>query len=342
MELGILSLGDIQTDPATGQRFPTLRRIDEIVGYAAVADELGLDLFALGEHHTLDFAVSSPAVVLAAIAARTSSVRLTSAVTVLSVLDPVRVYQDFATQDLLSHGRAEIIAGRSAFAEPFAIFGQPIEEYDELFAEKLGLLVELARSSHVTWSGRYRPPLVDAPIAPRAHQQPLPVWAGVGGSPASAQRAGHLGLPMVLGFIGGSFAQARRTLDIYRAAGERAGHTDKLRVAISTHFFAGATPGAARAVFPYYQEYLRPKPPTNRGFRVDRAQFEAGTQPGQAIMVGSTDELVEKIVDAHRLLGVDRFIGQVDWGGLPSPLVEESVARYATEIAPAVRKAVGG
>jgi alkanesulfonate monooxygenase SsuD/methylene tetrahydromethanopterin reductase-like flavin-dependent oxidoreductase (luciferase family) len=211
-----------------------------------------------------------------------------------------------------------------------------------LFAEKLGLLVELARSSHVTWSGRYRPPLVDAPIAPRAHQQPLPVWAGVGGSPASAQRAGHLGLPMVLGFIGGSFAQARRTLDIYRAAGERAGHTDKLRVAISTHFFAGATPGAARAVFPYYQEYLRPKPPTNRGFRVDRAQFEAGTQPGQAIMVGSTDELVEKIVDAHRLLGVDRFIGQVDWGGLPSPLVEESVARYATEIAPAVRKAVGG
>jgi alkanesulfonate monooxygenase SsuD/methylene tetrahydromethanopterin reductase-like flavin-dependent oxidoreductase (luciferase family) len=265
MELGILSLGDIQTSPATGQRFGAMQRIDEIIGYAALADDLGLDLFALGEHHTLDFAVSSPAVVLAAIAARTRSVRLTSAVTVLSVLDPVRVYQDFATLDLLSHGRAEIIAGRSAFAEPFAIFGQPIEEYDQLFAEKLTLLLELVRTSHVTWSGRYRPPLVDAPIAPRAHQQPLPVWAGVGGSPASAQRAGHLGLPMVLGFIGGSFAHARRTVDIYRAAGERAGHPEKLRVGISTHFFAGATPSAARAVFPYWSTSA-PNPRPTGGF----------------------------------------------------------------------------
>jgi alkanesulfonate monooxygenase SsuD/methylene tetrahydromethanopterin reductase-like flavin-dependent oxidoreductase (luciferase family) len=298
VELAILSLGDIQTNPETGHRFAARQRIDEIIGFAVLADRLGLDLFALGEHHTEDFAVSSPAVVLAAIAARTSTIRLTSAVTVLSVLDPVRVYQDFATLDLVSHGRAEIIAGR------------------------------------------YRPPLQDAPIAPRAEQNPLPVWAGVGGSPASAVRAGRLGQPMVLGFIGGSFAHARNTIDAYRTAGEQAGHSEKLRVGISTHFFAATTPSAARAVYPYYREYLRPKPPTGRGFHVDQAQFLAGAQPGQAIMVGSVDELIDKVVEAHEVLGIDRFIGQVDWGGLPPSMVEESISRFATEIAPTVRAAV--
>jgi alkanesulfonate monooxygenase SsuD/methylene tetrahydromethanopterin reductase-like flavin-dependent oxidoreductase (luciferase family) len=241
---------------------------------------------------------------------------------------------------LLSHGRGEIIAGRSAFSEPFAIFGEPIEEYDALFTEKLGLLLELRRQDHVTWSGRYRAPLANAPVSPRARQRPLPVWVGVGGSSGSAERAGRLGLPMVLGFIGGSFAHARRTVDIYRAAGERAGHRDGLRVGISTHFFAGASPAAARSVYPYYREYLRPKPPTGRGFNVDKAQFEAGTGPGQAIMVGSADELTDKILQAHEVLGIDRFIGQIDWGGLPPSMVHESIARLATEIAPAVRAAV--
>src|SRR5882724_6143130 len=194
MELGILSLSDIQTNSQTGRPFPTVQRLDEIVGYATLADRLGLDVFALGEHHTLDFAVSSPAVVLAAVAARTERLRLASAVSVLSVLDPVRVYQDFATLDLLSHGRAEIVAGRSAFPEPFAIFGEPLEDYAALFAEKLELLLALREHDHVSWSGRFRSPLRDAPIAPRAYQQPLPVWAGVGGSPESAERAGRLGL----------------------------------------------------------------------------------------------------------------------------------------------------
>jgi alkanesulfonate monooxygenase SsuD/methylene tetrahydromethanopterin reductase-like flavin-dependent oxidoreductase (luciferase family) len=341
LELGILSLSDIQTNPETGGPFPAVQRIDEIIGYAALADRLGLDVFGLGEHHSLDFAVSSPAVVLAAIAARTTTIRLASAVTVLSVLDPVRVYQDFATLDLISHGRAEIIAGRSAFTEPFAIFGARLEEYDALFTEKLDLLLQLRSRSHLTWSGQFRPPLDDAPIAPRAYQQPLPVWAGVGGSPESAARAGRLGLPMVLGYIGGPLSHARRAVEIYRTAGERAGHGDKLRVGISTHFFAGATPAAAREVFPYYQEYLRPKRPGGRGFIVNRATFEAGIRRGQALMIGSSEELVEKILDAHAALGLDRFYGQVDWGGLPRPLVEESITRYATEIAPAIRAAIG-
>ncbi|TDO27791.1 alkanesulfonate monooxygenase SsuD/methylene tetrahydromethanopterin reductase-like flavin-dependent oxidoreductase (luciferase family) [Kribbella sp. VKM Ac-2527] len=339
MELGVISLSDIQTDPATGRPPGYQQRVEEIVGYATLSDRTGLDVFALGEHHTRDFAVSSPAVVLAAAAARTSTIRLTSGVTVLPVLDPLRVYQDFATLDLLSNGRAEIAAGRSAFTEPFDIFGVDIADYDAAFSEKLDLLLQLRTNDHVTWSGKFRPPLHDAPVTPRAAQNPLPVWLGVGGSPASAERAGRLGLPMILGYIGGPLTHARRTVDLYRAAGERAGHPDKLRVGISTHFYAGATPQAARQTFPYYHQYLRPKTPGGRGFVVDQAQFDAGTRRGNAIMIGSSEQLIEKILDAHQALGLDRFLGQIDWGGMPREAVTDSIHRYAEEIAPAVRGA---
>jgi alkanesulfonate monooxygenase SsuD/methylene tetrahydromethanopterin reductase-like flavin-dependent oxidoreductase (luciferase family) len=337
MELGVISLSDIQVDPATGEPHPLEQRLDEIVGYATLADRTGLDVFALGEHHTLDFAVSSPAVVLAAAATRTGRVRLASGVTVLPVLDPVRVYQDFATLDLLSHGRAEIVAGRSAFTEPFGLFGVELADYDAAFTEKLELLLRLRADERVTWSGKFRAPLRDAPITPRAHQDPLPVWLGVGGSPDSAARAGRLGLPMVLGYIGGPLDHARRAVDIYRAAGEQAGYADRLRVGISTHFYAAATPEEARRTFPYYHEYLRPKTPGGRGFIVDQAQFDAETRRGNAIMIGSSEQLIEKILDAHEALGLDRFLGQIDWGGLPRAAVTESINRYAEEIAPAVR-----
>jgi alkanesulfonate monooxygenase SsuD/methylene tetrahydromethanopterin reductase-like flavin-dependent oxidoreductase (luciferase family) len=339
VELGIISLSDIQIDPATGFPFPAVRRIDETIGYATLADRLGLDVVALGEHHTLDHAVASPAVVLAAVAALTTNIQLTSGVTVLSTLDPVRVYQDFAQLDLVSHGRASVTVGRSAYLEPFALFGEDPENYDALFTEKLDLLLQLRSERTVTWSGRFRPPLTAAAIAPRAYQHPLPVWVGVGGSASSAERAGRLGLPMVLGLIGGSIRQARRTVDIYRAAGERAGHSENLRVGISTHFYAADTPAATLDVFDYYREYLRPKTPKGRGFHVDRAAFEAGTAPGQALMIGSSEELIDKIMLAHDVLGIDRFFGQVDWGGLPRDLVEESITRLATEIAPAIRTA---
>jgi alkanesulfonate monooxygenase SsuD/methylene tetrahydromethanopterin reductase-like flavin-dependent oxidoreductase (luciferase family) len=341
MELGILSLSDLQTSLDTGRPVTAVQRVADTIDYAVLAEQLSLDLFALGEHHTLDFAVSSPAVVLAAIAARTVQIRLTTAVTVLSALDPVRVYQDFAQLDLLSNGRAEIIAGRSAFAEPLALFGHRVEDYDALYAEKLDLLLRLRENDRVTWSGRFRPPLHDAPIAPRAVQSPLPVWAGVGGSASSAERAGRLGLPMVLGYIGGPLSHAQRSVDLYRRAGELAGHPEKLRVGISTHFYAGADPASALNVFPYYHEYLRPKTRGGRGFLIDRAQFAAGTERGQAIMIGSSEQITEKILDAHELLDIDRFYGQFDWGGLPRPLVEDSVHRFATEIAPAVRAATG-
>lgn len=341
MEFGIISLSDLKTSLDTGQRVTAARRVADTVDYAVLADKLGLEVFALGEHHNLDYAVSSPAVVLAAIAARTHKIRLASGVTVLSALDPVRVYQDFAQLDLISNGRAEIIAGRSAFLEPFELFGYRVEDYNALFAEKLDLLLSLRDHDHVTWSGRYRPPLQDAEIAPRALQQPLPVWAGVGGTPSSAERAGRLGLPMVLGYIGGSLRLARRAVDMYRAAGDKAGHPEKLRVAISTHFYAGADPRSARDVYPYYRHYLSPETNRGRGFLVSPAAFEAGTRPGHAPMIGSSEELIEKLIDARRVLGIDRFFGQFDWGALPRQLVEESVHRLATEIAPAVRADVG-
>ena len=338
IEFGALSLADLQRSIDTGATATASDRLDEIVGYGTLAERLGLDVFALGEHHTLDFAVWSPAIVLAAVAARTQRIRLTSAVTVLSVLDPVRVYQDVAQLDLVSHGRAEVIVGRSAFVEPLAIFGENPVDYDALFSEKLDLLLHLSGASRVTWTGRFRFPLTDAPIAPRAYQHVLPVWVGVGGTPASAERAGRLGLPMVLGYIGGPLARARQAVAIYRRAGERAGHPEKLRVGISTHFYAGEHAAAARAAFPYYHEYLRPKTAGGRGFIVDRASFEAWTEPGQALMIGSSDELIETILDADRMLGgLDRFSGQADWGGLPRLLVEASITRFAAEIAPAIR-----
>jgi alkanesulfonate monooxygenase SsuD/methylene tetrahydromethanopterin reductase-like flavin-dependent oxidoreductase (luciferase family) len=337
MELGILTLGDLQRDPSTGRLHRPADRTADILGYATLADQLGLDVFAVGEHHSAGFFTSSPAVVLAAAAARTSAIRLTSATTLLGVADPVRVYEDFATVDLISRGRAEIIAGRSAFVEPFALFGYDTKDYDTLFAEKLGLLLDIRSREKVTWSGRFRPGLDGAFVGPRAVQDRLPVWIGVGGSPESAARAGQLGLPMILGYIGGTLAHLKPLADVYRAAGERAGHADSLRLAISTHFYAGPDPESARDVFPYYHEYLRPKTPGGRGFTVSRAAFEAGAGPDGAIMVGSADEITAKLLAAREALGLDRIFAQVDWGGLPSGMVTDSIARYATQIAPVLR-----
>src|SRR3954447_7255875 len=335
MQLGIISLSDVQA----GQPAPD--RVADAIHYASLADRLGLDVFALGEHHTPDFAVSSPAVVLAAAAAQTERIRLTSGVTVLPVLDPVRVYEDFAQLDLVSGGRAELTVGRSAFVEPFALFGERLEDYDALFDEKLRLLLELRENERVSWAGRFRPPLHDAAIAPRALQEPLPVWVGVGGSPQSAARAGQLGLPMTLGLIGGPLAGARDAVEIYRAAGERAGHPQKLKLGISTHFYAAEDAENARRIYPYYHEYLRPKTPRGRGFLVSEEGFRAGTTPDQALMIGSAEEITTKILDAHATLGgIDRFYGQVDWGGLPRELVQASISLLASEIAPAVRAAL--
>ncbi|WP_448071299.1 LLM class flavin-dependent oxidoreductase [Georgenia yuyongxinii] len=334
MELGVFSLSDIYPDsPDTAAS-----RIDDIISYGVLAEQHGLDVYGIGEHHTRQFAVASPAVVHAAVAQATQRITLTTTATVLSVLDPVRVYQDFATLDLVSHGRAEIIAGRSAFAEPFALFGEDISRLDDLFAEKLDLLLRLREQKPVTWQGRFRPPLHQVAVNPPAHGD-LPVWVAVGGTPSSALRAGRLGLPMALGLIGGNLDHAKRLIDLYRSAGREVGHPEEqLTVGITSHFYLGQTQEQALEEFyPYYHRYLSPETNGGRGFYVDRPGMNAMAARRGALMVGGPREVAEKILDLHALLGVDRFLGQVDLGGMPAQMVRDSIARFGDVVAPAVR-----
>ncbi|WP_435226619.1 LLM class flavin-dependent oxidoreductase [Streptomyces sp. Tue6028] len=343
MELGILSLSDLQSDPGTGRLHDAARRTREIVSYAIAADQAGLDVFGLGEHHSPDFSVANPAIPLAAIAQTTSRIRLTSAVSVLSTLDPVRLHQDFASLDHLSNGRAEIIAGRSAFLEAFTLFGIDPADYDDVFDEKLDLLLALREPEHVTWSGRHRPALDDLPVPPRPQQAKLPLWLGVGGTPASIERAARLGLPMTLGLIGGDIRRARTLTEHYRTLGQAAGHApEALRLAATSHFYVGATSqGARKDLYPYYREYLRPKTAGGRGWLVDPDQFDAVSGRFGALMTGSPQEVIDKILTEHELLGLNRFMGQIDFGGMPTAMVNASIELLATEVAPAIRKELG-
>lgn len=336
LEIGIATLADLQPRTVDGTHRSPQQRLEEIVAFAVQADEGGLHHVGVGEHHNRHFVVSSPAVVLAAIAARTTSIRLVSSVSVLSALDPVRLYQDFATLDLLSGGRAELTVGRSAYPEPFALFGADVSQYDSLFAEKLDLLLRLRASDTVTWQGRFRPPLQDAHIAPRALQDLLPVWVGVGGTAASAVRAGRLGLPMILGYIGGSAARLRALADVYREAGEDAGHRDQLQVGVALHFLATADEPAAAGAYRYYQDFMRPKDPGGGGFQVTRQQYDAGRGRHGHLMIGTQDQVADKLVAPHDAVGFDRVQALVDWGGLPKAVVQDSLSRLTTTIAPAL------
>jgi alkanesulfonate monooxygenase SsuD/methylene tetrahydromethanopterin reductase-like flavin-dependent oxidoreductase (luciferase family) len=277
---------------------------------------------------------------LAAIAQATTDIRLTSAVSVLSTLDPVRLHQDFASLDLISDGRAEIIAGRSAFLEAFALFGIDPADYDTVFAEKLDLLLAIRDNEHVTWTGRHRPALDHLPVPPRPQQARLPLWLGVGGTAASAQRAGRLGLPMVLGLIGGDIRRALPLVEHYRAAGQAAGHpADALRLGLTSHFYVGKTSqGAREDLYPHYREYLRPKTPGGRGWLIGPADFQAVSSPYGALMAGSPQEVIDKILTERELLGTDRFMDQIDFGGMPAHKVNDSLELLATEVAPTIRK----
>ncbi|GAA0279051.1 LLM class flavin-dependent oxidoreductase [Cryptosporangium japonicum] len=329
MEIGIASLSDRQ-HPVT-----EAARIAQIIELGVRADELGLDVVGVGEHHSPDFAVSSPVPVLAAIAARTRNIRLTSGVTVLSVHDPVRVQQDFATLDLISGGRAEITVGRSAYPEPFALFGVDIRRYDEVFAEKLDLLLRLRDETPVDWRGEHRPPLTGAVVVPRPARAPLPVWIGAGGTPASAARAGALGLPLILGYLGGDPTHLRRLVDLYRAAG--AAHEHRLRVGVAAHYFGAASAREAADTYRHYHDFLRPKSPGGGGYVVSRSDFDAGRGPRGALMIGTSEQVTEKLAQLHEVVGYDRLSLLVDWGGLPDGLVQASLDRLGTEIAPSLR-----
>ncbi len=311
----------------------------DLLEEAELADQLGLDVFAIGEHHRSDFLVSSPAVVLAAIAARTDRIRLSSAVTVLSSDDPVRVFQDFAELDLISGGRAEIMAGRGSFTESFPLFGQDLDDYDELFAEKLDLLLKIRAATHVTWAGRHRPPLEDAGIWPRPLQDPLPVWVAVGGSPGSVIRAGTLGLPLTIAIIGGQPDRFTRLVELYRKAIAAAGHDPSVaRLAINTHAFVGETSTAADAAFARPYLTMMNRIGRERGWPPSGLpEYEALRSPVGALAVGSVEQVAEKLLYEHELFGHDRYIGQISVGAVAHSDVLRSMELFGTEVAPLVR-----
>jgi probable LLM family oxidoreductase len=338
MELGLASFADVApgADPVR-----VAQRLSDLLEEIALADELGLEVFGVGEHHRSDYAVSSPPIVLAAAAARTERIRLSSAVTVLSSADPVKVFQDFATVDLLSGGRAEVMAGRGSFIESFPLFGLDLEDYDELFAEKLSLLLALRESERVTWSGRHRAALQDAGVFPRPLQQPLPVWIAVGGSPGSIVRAGTLGLPLMLAIIGGTPARFKPLIDLYREAAKKAESSGEIAVGINSHTYVAATSQqAADEFFPAYAPMMN-RIGRERGWApLTREQFDRACGPDGHLLVGSPQQVTEKILAEHELFGHERFLAHISVGTLPHEHAMRATELFASEVAPAVRKAL--
>jgi alkanesulfonate monooxygenase SsuD/methylene tetrahydromethanopterin reductase-like flavin-dependent oxidoreductase (luciferase family) len=375
MELGLATFADVALGTDAKH---TAQRLSDLLEEVQLAEQLGLDVFGLGEHHRPDYAVSTPAVVLAAAAARTERIRLSSAVTVLSSADPVRVFEDFATLDLLSNGRAEIMAGRGSFTESFPLFGYDLEDYDELFAEKLELLLALRATERVTWSGRHRAALHDAGVYPRPLQQPLPVWIAVGGSPNSVVRAGVLGLPLMVAIIGGVPARFKQLIDLYREAVQRGAAARQSEPASvsppatspapapssppaaspNTPATSPNTPAASvvgtnshtyvaedgkRAADEYFPSYaqMMNRIGRERGWPpMTRAQFDAGCAPEGHLLVGDPRQVAEKIVAQHKLFAHDRFLAHISVGTLPHEKAMRAIELFANEVAPIVREAL--
>ena len=341
MEIGLYTFGELAQLPGGGwsdQR----TRVRELIEEIALADQVGLDVFGVGEHHRPDFVVSSPAVVLAAAAERTSRIRLSSAVTVLSSDDPVRVYQQYATLDLLSGGRAEIMAGRGSFIESFPLFGFDLRDYDDLFAEKLELLLAIREVEKVHWKGGHRPAIDGRGVFPRSVQQPLPVWVAIGGTPESAVRAGTLGLPLVLAIIGGMPERFAPFAELFRRAAKAAGNDPAPPFAIASHgLVADTSEAAADAAYPPTMAMMN-RIARERGFTpMDRAAFDASRELRGSTFIGSPQQVVEKILFQHEVFQHDRFLMQMIGGGMPHAQVLRSIELLGTQVAPAVRKALG-
>ncbi|MGK2966557.1 MAG: Atu2307/SP_0267 family LLM class monooxygenase [Tepidiformaceae bacterium] len=338
MELGLYTFADVtDTSPQSAAR-----RLSQLLEQAELAEQVGLDVFGVGEHHRADYASSSPPVILAAIAARTKRIRLTSAVTVLSSDDPVRVFQQFATVDLLSGGRAEVMAGRGSFTESFPLFGYDLSAYDALFAEKLDLLLKLRDSERITWEGKLRPSIDDRGVYPRPLQDPLPVWIAVGGSPNSVYRAGALGVPLALAIIGGAPDRFAGIIDLYRDAYLGAGHDPaKLQIGInSPGLIADTAEAAAEAAYPGYAASMT-RIGKERGWSpMTRHQFDALRSPAGSLLVGSPDEVAAKILYEHSLFGHTRFLMQMDIGGVSHEALLRSIELLGTKVAPAVSAAL--
>lgn len=339
MKIGIHSFAALFPDPQTGDIPSAADRMAGVLNEIELAEEVGLHFFGIGEHHRPEFLDSAPAMILAAAASRTNRIRLTSAVTVLSADDPVRVFQDFATLDLISRGRAEIVAGRGSSVEAFPLFGLPMTDYDDLFAEKLDLLLLLRGTANPTWKGRFRPALAGQGVFPRPHQDRMPIWAGVGGTPQSFARAGALGLPLMIAIIGGTFERFRPLVDLYRKAGMQAGHDPaKLEVAVHAMGFVGESdeqardsfyPGWAQMIGKYARERGWPQP--------DHTQFDHATGPYGAFLVGSPETVVAKIRHADEVLGgLSRVAFQMTSAAFETEAMLRSIELLGTKVAPAV------
>ncbi|MGY1736021.1 LLM class flavin-dependent oxidoreductase [Geodermatophilus sp. SYSU D00684] len=339
MHLGVDSFVAAVTDPRTGRLVGPEERMAHLLEEIELADRVGLYSFGIGEHHRPEYYDSAPPVILAAAAARTERIRLGSAVAVLSAADPVRVFQQFATLDLISRGRIDLVVGRGSFTEAFPLFGLSLADYDELFDEKLDLLLRIRESEHVTWSGRHRPALTGQGVYPRPLQDPLPIWVGVGGTPTSFVRAGLLGLPLMVAIIGGEPRQFAPLVDLYRQAGARAGHAPE-RLQVGLHVFgyvADSTRAAADTIYPGWHEMFT-KVSRERGFRAPtRAQFDATSGPDGAFFMGDPDTVAEKLLRiSAQLGGVDRVSIQMTNPRLAHEDLLRGIELLGTEVAPKV------
>lgn len=340
MEIGIDSFAAASWNVETGASSDNSKALSELLDRMVFADEAGLDTFGIGEHHRREFLDSAPAIILAAAAARTKHIRLTSAVTVLSAADPVRAFQNFATLDLISQGRAEMVVGRGSFVESFPLFGLRLEDYDELFSEKLALLLKIRDNEEVTWSGKFRPALNHQSIYPRPLQSSLPIWLGVGGTPASFLRAGELGLPLMVAVIGGETHRFRPLIDLYRKAGEKAGHApEKLKVGLhSLGYVANSSDEAIEGYYPGYAETFT-RIGKERGWPpVTRSHFDSQTGPTGALVVGGPEEVAEKILrHSESLGGISRFSFQMDNAGLSHNELLKAIELIGKKVAPIVK-----
>jgi len=344
VEIGIYTFAESGTDSITGNSISVSQRLSNLVEEIVLADQVGLDMFGLGEHHRADYAVSSPVVALAAAATQTKNIRLSSAVTVLSSDDPIRVFQQFSTLDNLSQGRAEIMVGRGAFVESFPLFGLDLEDYDTLFTEKLQLLMAVNETGRASWPGTKHLPMLDnRNVYPHPYQDKLPIWLAVGGTPQSAARAGSLGLPLALGIIGGEPARFKPLFDLYRNAAAQAGHNpDQLETSLNVHGFVAQTSQKARDIYSGPHNEVMTRLGAERGWPpATRAQFDTACGPTGAWFVGGPAELTDKILAHHEIFGFTRITLQMGVGILDHKSLMNAIEILGTHVAPEVRKALG-
>ncbi|MFD2553132.1 Atu2307/SP_0267 family LLM class monooxygenase [Sphingobacterium tabacisoli] len=341
LELGIGMFGDLQIDPKTGQIQSTQQRLQEIIEEIKLMDEVGLDFFGMGEHHRPDYAVASPEIILAAAATVTKNIKLGSAVSVLSSTDPVKLYQDFATVDLISGGRAEIMAGRGSFIESFPLFGYDLKDYSELFEEKLELLLKIKKNKSINWTGKFRKSLINQEIHPRATENGLPIWVAVGGTTSSVIRAGKLGLPVMFAIIGGAWEQFTPLFEMYKQAYEDNGHDmEKFQVGVHMHaFFGEDSKAVAEKYYPIYGAQMN-RIGASRGWPpYQKSQYDFGRSAHGHLIVGDANESIDKILAVKEAFGLTRFSAHTDVGSPDHKDMMKAIEIYGTKIAPKIREA---